>query len=114
MASELFVDITGPEKGPVIVFSHALGGDLSMWDRQVAKFAGQYRILRYDLPGHGRSPHTRSNLKVEDLGKDVLELLDLHGIERAHFCGLSLGGMVGQRLGSHNPHRLLSLVLADT
>ena len=114
MLSELFVDVTGPEDGPLIVFSHALGGDLSMWDRQVVKFASRYRILRYDLRGHGRSALAASNLKLEDLGKDVLELLDHHGIDRAHFCGLSLGGLIGQWLGLHASNRLVSLVLADS
>ena len=114
MADKLFVDITGPENGPALVFSHALGGDLSMWDRQVVRFAGKYRIVRYDLRGHGRSPASSANLTVEDLGRDVLELLDKAGIERAHFCGLSLGGMIGQWLGMQAPKRLLRLVLVDT
>lgn len=114
MADQLFVDITGPEKAPALVFSHALGGDLSMWDRQVARFAGKYRIVRYDLRGHGRSPASIASLTVDDLGGDVLELLDGEGIERVHFCGLSLGGMIGQWLGLHAPERLLRLVLVDT
>ncbi len=114
MPANLFVDVTGPEKGPALVFSHALGGDLSMWDRQIAVFAGKYRILRYDLRGHGRSPQSTTNFTVEDLARDVLTLLDDAGIERAHFCGLSLGGMIGQWLGLHAPERLLGLVLVDT
>ncbi|MFL6446694.1 MAG: 3-oxoadipate enol-lactonase [Bryobacteraceae bacterium] len=114
MTSDLFTDITGPENRPVIVFSHALGGDLSMWNRQVTRFADAHRILRYDLRGHGRSPQAASPLKLEDLGADVLELLDHHGIERAHFCGLSLGGLIGQWLGLNAPERLLTLTLADT
>jgi len=114
MASNSFVDITGKDKNPAIVFAHALGGDLSMWDRQVASFADGYRILRYDLRGHGRSPQSPSDFNLQELGKDVLELLDQHGIERAHFCGLSLGGLVGQWLGLHAADRLLSLTLLDT
>src|SRR5437660_5884927 len=103
MPSELFTEITGPDKGPFIVFCHALGGDLSMWDRQVPRFADRYRIIRYDLRGHGRSPRATSPLKLEDLGADVVELLDDHGIERAHFVGLSLGGLIGQWLGLNAP-----------
>jgi 3-oxoadipate enol-lactonase len=114
MPSELFTDVTGPENAPAIVFCHALGGDLSMWDRQVAIFADRYRVLRYDVRGHGRSPEARSSLKLEDLGADVLELLDDQHLNRAHFCGLSLGGLVGQWLGLNAPERLLGLVLADT
>jgi len=114
MAFDSFVDFTGKENNPVIVFSHALGGDLSMWDRQVASFAGSYRIMRYDLRGHGRSPQSASDFALEDLGQDVLRLLDQHGIERAHFCGLSLGGLVGQWLGLNAAERFLSLTLIDT
>src|SRR3954449_7210836 len=109
MPSELFVDITGPENGPAIVFCHALGGDLSMWDRQVPQFADRYRIVRYDLRGHGRSPQPASPFNLERLGADVVELLDDHGIQRAHFVGLSLGGLIGQWLGLHAPERLLRL-----
>lgn len=112
--ADLFLDITGPETGPALVLSHALGGDLSLWDRQVASFAGKYRILRYDLRGHGRSPQGSLNLRLNDLATDVLTLLDEAGIERAHFCGLSLGGMIGQWLGLHASERLLRLVLVDT
>lgn len=85
-----------------------------MWDRQVVEFAGRYRILRYDLRGHGRSAHAASNLKLEDLGRDVLGLLDRYGMGRVHFCGLSLGGLIGQWLGLHASNRLRSLVLVDS
>jgi 3-oxoadipate enol-lactonase len=114
MAFDSFVHITGEDKNPAIVFSHALGGDLSMWDRQVAHLAGAYRVLRYDLRGHGRSPRSASDFTLEDLGRDVVQLLDQNGIERAHFCGLSLGGLIGQWLGLHAAERLLSLTLVDT
>src|SRR6476661_9666071 len=114
MAFDSFVDITGKDKHPAIVFAHALGGDLSMWDRQAGRFAGAYRIMRYDLRGHGRSPQSASEFQLKDLGTDVLGLLDQHGIERAHFCGLSLGGLIGQWLGLHAADRLLSLTLVDT
>lgn len=114
MAFDLFADMKGGDKNPAIVFSHALGGDLSMWDRQVTHFASAYRVLRYDLRGHGRSPQSAPDFTLEDLGKDVLQLLEQHGIERAHFCGLSLGGLIGQWLGLHAAERLLSLTLVDT
>jgi 3-oxoadipate enol-lactonase len=85
-----------------------------MWDRQVPQFSGEYRVVRYDLRGHGRSPQSASAFTLDDLGKDVLRLLEQHGIERAHFCGLSLGGLIGQWLGLHAAERLLSLALVDT
>src|SRR3954454_1918658 len=111
MASDLFVESTGSDRNPALVFSHALGGDLSMWDRQIARFEEHYQILRYDLRGHGRSPQSASDFTIEDLGRDVLELLRDRGIERAHFCGLSLGGMIGQWLGLHAPDCLFTLTL---
>ena len=113
-ASDLYYEFTGPEEGPVLVFSHALGGDLSMWEAQTAELADSYRILRYDARGHGRSAQPVSPVTLADLAQDVLRLLTHHSIDRAHFCGLSLGGMVGQGLGLHAPQRLRSLVLADT
>jgi 3-oxoadipate enol-lactonase len=113
-ASGLHYELAGPEQGSVLVFSHALGGDMTMWDAQVRELAGSYRILRYDTRGHGRSAQPTGSLTLTDLAEDVLQLLDHHSINRGHFCGLSLGGMVGQWLGLHAPERLSSLVLADT
>jgi len=107
-------EVTGREDGPVLVFSHALGGDMSMWDRQVAKLAASYRILRYDMRGHGRSEQPAGSLTLADLAQDVFRLLDHHSIGPVYFCGLSLGGMVGQWLGLNAPHRLAGLVLVDT
>lgn len=114
MAFDSFYEINGPEDAPVVVFSHALGGDLSMWDVPAAKLAGAYQILRYDLRGHGRSAQSSEAFALKDLAADVLQLLDQHRIERAHFCGLSLGGMIGQWLGLHAQDRLHSLALVDT
>jgi 3-oxoadipate enol-lactonase len=114
IAAGLFYEMTGPEDAPAIVFSHALGGDLSMWDRQAPRFAGAYRIIRYDLRGHGRSREQTGPETLKDLATDALQLLDQNGIERAHFCGLSLGGLIGQWLGMYAQHRLRSLVLVDS
>jgi 3-oxoadipate enol-lactonase len=114
MSSDLFFQTTGPEKAATVVFSHAVGGDLSLWNAQIEAFSPSYQLLRYDLRGHGRSPQPESALSIEDLGRDVLNLLDERGIERIHFCGLSLGGLIGQWLGVHGRNRLLSLTLVDT
>ncbi len=74
----------------------------------------KYRVLRYDLRGHGRSPVPEEPITLADLGQDVLRLMDGLAIKRVHFCGLSLGGMVGQWLGLHAPERLHTLALVDT
>ena len=106
-------ELTG-EKGPVLVFSNSLGTDLSMWDPQVAKLGQRFRILRYDTRGHGQSSVTPGDHTIEQLGRDVLALLDALKLERVHFCGLSMGGLIGMWLGVHAPDRLNRLVLCNT
>ena len=113
-ANGIYFEMTGADDGPVLVFSHSLGGDLSMWDAQADAFATSYRILRYDTRGHGRSEQPAQPLTLADLGRDVIGLLDYHSVEKAHFCGLSLGGMTGMWLGLNAPERFHSWILADT
>jgi 3-oxoadipate enol-lactonase len=85
-----------------------------MWDDQVDALAQRFRVLRYDTRGHGSSTATPGPYAIERLGRDVVGLLDGLGIERAHFCGLSLGGITGMWLGIRAPHRVRRLVLANT
>lgn len=106
-------ELTGPE-GPVLVFSNSLGTEFAMWDPQMAELAQRFRILRYDTRGHGQSSVTAGDYTIEQLGRDVLGLLDAQGLERVHFCGLSMGGMIGIWLGMHAPNRLQRLVLCNT
>ncbi len=107
-------EFVGSERNPLVVFSHALGGDRTMWDRQLPAVAACYRVLRYDLPGHGSAPEHPGPLTLKDLAQDLLTLLDDHGIDRIHFCGLSLGGLIGQWLGLHAQGRLRTLTLVDS
>jgi 3-oxoadipate enol-lactonase len=106
--------IDGPAGGPVLVLAHSLGADLTMWDPQTVGLAGSFRVLRYDARGHGASSVTPGPYTVERLAQDVLGLLDALAMPRAHFCGLSLGGMVGLWLGAHAAERIDKLVLANT
>jgi len=106
-------EMTEPGR-PVLVFSNSLGTTLSMWDPQMEEMSQHFRILRYDTRGHGRSSVTPGDYTIEQLGRDVLALLDALSIERAHFCGLSVGGMIGMWLGVHAPKRLHRLVLCNT
>lgn len=87
---------------------------MEMWKPQVEALSGQFRLLRYDARGHGRSDVPAGAYGLDRLGRDVVELLDALGIAKAHFCGLSMGGMVGQWLGVRAPERLDKLVLANT
>jgi 3-oxoadipate enol-lactonase len=106
--------VDGPEQAPVLMLCNSLGTDLGMWEPQAPAFAAQYRVLRYDRRGHGGSSATPGPYTIELLGRDALGLLEALGIERAHFCGLSLGGMVGMWLGTHAGARIEKLVLCNT
>src|SRR5579863_7366032 len=106
-------ELTG-DKEPVVVLSNSLGTDFSMWDPQMVELQQHFRVLRYDTRGHGKSSVTPGDYSIEQLGHDVLGLLDSLGLERVHFCGLSMGGMIGMWLGIHAPDRLQRLVLCNT
>jgi 3-oxoadipate enol-lactonase len=106
-------ELSGPADAPVVMLSNSLGTRLEMWDPQMPALA-QYRVLRYDSRGHGRSDAPPGPYSIALLGRDALALLDALGLERVHFCGLSKGGMVGQWLGTHHGERLLSLALCAT
>ena len=111
---ELHYQIDGPQDAPVLVLSNSLGTDLHMWDAQMAAFTEHFRVLRFDTRGHGKSLVTPGPYNIEQLGHDVLALLDALNIERAHFCGLSMGGLIGQWLGINAGDRLLKLVVCNT
>src|SRR6266567_4853385 len=98
----------------VVVLSNSLGADLSMWDPQIPQFTKSLRVLRYDTRGHGKSSATPGPYSVEQLAKDVIALLDELDLDRVHFCGLSMGGMIGMWLGVNAPERLSKLVLCNT
>ena len=104
----------GPEDAPVLVLPSSLGTTRELWQPQVETFAHAFRVLRYEHRGHGESPVTPGPYAMEDLARDVLELLDRLGLERVSWCGLSLGGMVAMWLGAHAPERFDALVLACT
>lgn len=106
--------LEGPVGAPVLVMSHSLGADMDMWALQVRALSQAFQVLRYDTRGHGSSDAPAGAYSLDRLGRDVVELLAALQIERAHFCGLSLGGMVGQWLGWRAPEKLDRLILANT
>jgi 3-oxoadipate enol-lactonase len=110
----LFYHLEGDARRPVLVFSHSIGTDHSMWDLQVPDLLPHFRILRYDTRGHGASDAPAADYSMERLGRDVLGLADALGVARFAFCGLSLGGMIGQWLGANASDRLTGLILANT
>jgi pimeloyl-ACP methyl ester carboxylesterase len=94
----------GPETGPVVMLSNSLASNLAMWDRQVpALTAVGYRVLRYDSRGHGQSAVPVGPYTMDQLTADAVALQDAFGLEKVHFCGLSMGGMVGQTWGPDMP-----------
>ena len=106
--------VDGSPDAPVLVLSNSLGTNLSMWDAQMPALTARFRVLRYDTRGHGASAVTPGPYTIGELGRDVLRLLDALKIRRAHFCGLSMGGMIGMWLGVHAPDRIGRMVLANT
>ena len=99
---------------PVLALSNSIGTTLRMWDDLVPALARHFRVLRFDTRGHGDSSVPAGPYSLDRLGRDVLELFDALGVERAHFLGLSLGGIIGQWLGVHAPDRIDRLILANT
>jgi 3-oxoadipate enol-lactonase len=104
----------GNATAPVVVFSNGLAADQSMWEPQARVLREKYRVLRYDTRGHGGTAATRGDYSLSLLVHDIISLLDELGIQKAHFVGLSLGGMIGQSLALTHGSRLLSLTLCAT
>jgi len=100
--------------GPWLTLSHSLASDLSMWEPQLEAFCRHFTVLRYDTRGHGGSSAPEGPYTWSVLCEDALALLDALKIERTHFLGLSMGGMIAQHLALRAPQRLASLILADT
>jgi 3-oxoadipate enol-lactonase len=103
-------ELDGAEDAPVLVLAHSLGASRGVWVQPELPL----RVLSFDTRGHGLSSIPHGEYSLADLGGDVLELMDLLRIEKAHFCGVSLGGMTGLWLAIHAPQRLQSLIAVDT
>ena len=106
-------ELTGPEDAPVVCLNHCFGSDLHYWDRHLPAFEG-FRVLRYDTRGHGNSDAPAGPWRLETLAADVAGLQDALGIERVHFCGVSLGGQIAQTFALDFPERVASLILVNT
>jgi 3-oxoadipate enol-lactonase len=110
----MIYDVSGAENGPPVVLHHSLAMNLSLWDELAAALAPKYRVIRFDARGHGRTEATKAPYTFELLSDDVVGLMDHLEVPKAHFVGLSMGGMVGQYLGLLYPNRFASLTLAST
>jgi 3-oxoadipate enol-lactonase/4-carboxymuconolactone decarboxylase len=106
--------LDGDDRAPRLLMSNSLGTDLAMWDAQMAVLVRNFRVIRYDTRGHGGSSVPAGPYTLDQLGGDAVALLDHLGVARAHFCGLSMGGLTGLWLGVHAPERIERMVLANT
>lgn len=114
MAISLVASMEGQGGGPVLVLGNSLGTSRSVWEPQVAAFRRHFRLLRYEHPGHGGAPAPAGPYTIGELGAGVLAVLDAHRVERAYYCGISLGGMIGMWLAAHAPERIAALGLCCT
>lgn len=106
-------ELDGPVAAPVVVMSHSLAANVGMWEDQMPVLSG-YRVLRYDTRGHGGTDAPEGDYTLDQLADDLFALLDALAIDRVHFVGLSMGGMIGQTAALRDPSRFLSLSLCDT
>lgn len=112
--AEMHYRLDGPVSAPVILLANSLGTTLDLWDAQMLALTRHFRVLRYDMRGHGGSSIAVPHFDIERLGRDAVALLDALGLARVHFCGLSLGGVVGIWLGARASERLHKLALCNT
>jgi len=111
---QIYYEWNGPEDKPVLVLSNSLGTNLHMWDPQLPELTKHFRLLRYDKRGHGKSSVPPGPYTLDQLGNDVLRLLDELKRNRVYFCGLSVGGAAGMFLGADAPTRFHKIVLCNT
>lgn len=108
------VSVEGPEGAPALLVGHSLGADLTQWDPQMPSLARRFRVIRYDSRGHGFTEPTPGPYSIDQLGADALAILDSLGVDKAHFLGLSLGGLVGMWLMVNAPDRVDRVILSNT
>jgi 3-oxoadipate enol-lactonase len=112
---DLACQVDGPDEGPVLVLSHTLATSRAMWRPQIPHLARRYRVVSYDMRGHGESAAPDYPYSLEMLSEDVIGVLDSLGVERpAIFLGISIGGMIGQALALRHPARFRAFILAST
>jgi 3-oxoadipate enol-lactonase len=106
----IFFEVSGPGNAPALLLCHALGGRGGMWASQIGAFSRRFRVIVPDLRGHGRSAVPAGDYTLDELGADVLAVLDAVGATRAHVCGLSIGGLIAMWLAINAPGRVGRLV----
>jgi 3-oxoadipate enol-lactonase len=107
-------ELSGKAGAPVVMLSHSLACSMVMWNPQLDVLQPHFQVLRYDMRGHGGSEATEGAYTLDQLAADAIGLLDAAKIDKIHFVGLSIGGMIGQCLALNYTDRLQSLILCDT
>ncbi len=107
-------ELAGPDTAPVVCLSHSLACSGMMWNPQLPELTKRFQVLRFDTRGHGESDAPAGPYSLDQLADDAVALLDALEIERVHWVGLSMGGMIGQNLALRHAERLISLSLCDT
>ncbi|MEC6393872.1 3-oxoadipate enol-lactonase [Acinetobacter pittii] len=110
---QLAVYTDGLKDASVLVFSNSLGTDRGMWQSQVSELKSHFNVITYDTRGHGESD-VISDTTLQNLAEDVVDILDALSVEKAHFCGISMGGITGLWLAIHYPERFLSITVANS
>ncbi|UIZ56364.1 3-oxoadipate enol-lactonase [Acinetobacter sp. SCLZS86] len=104
----------GDAAKPALIFSNSLGTNFKMWQAQIDFFQQDFFVICYDTRGHGASSAPQGPYSIDQLGQDVVNLLDHLNIEKAAFCGISMGGLTGQWLAIHRPERFNQVVVCNT
>lgn len=112
--AEINYQTFGDANHPAIVFSNSLGTKYSMWQPQIDALKKDYYVICYDTRGHGASSAPQGPYSIEQLGTDVIQLLDHLNIQKASFCGISMGGLTGQWLAIHHPDRFNHMIVCNT
>lgn len=104
----------GDASKPALIFSNSLGTKYSMWQPQIEHFQQDHYVICYDTRGHGASSAPQGPYSLEQLGQDVVNLLDHLNIAKVAFCGISMGGLIGQWLAIHKPERFSQVIVCNT
>jgi 3-oxoadipate enol-lactonase len=112
--TELFITVTGQESKPALILNHSLATSHEMWGLQLPVFARHFRVVAFDMRGHGASSAPKTAYTLDQLADDVVGVADHLGLKRFSFAGLSIGGMIGQNLGFRHGARLEKLILSST
>jgi len=112
--ARIWYTIDGRDDAPALLLLHSLGTSHALWDQQLPPLVDRYRLIRYDMRGHGKSSAPPGEFTIEQLGRDALAVLDAAGATTAVVCGISLGGLASIWLGQYHGPRVTKLVLANT